>query len=357
MAWLDVSAEPQIYVVPEADRFFNVQVLDAWTNTAAVLEAPGAYAIAYSSWEGTLPEGVRRIDIPTRTVWTIARIMLSGPDDLPNVAALQGRMQLMPLSAYPAGLAAAPEGSYSPENDFVPVQKVLAMTPQEFFDTANRLMETDPPAEADAPLLRSLAALSVGPGQQFDASALGPLGGLRWKRLLLQLKSSLRAQAARYSRQMGQWIYYGDPIGNFGTAYDYRTMVALMGLGANTTDIAIYPRTSTDSAGADLTGQKTYTLHFDALPPTVGNGFWSVTAYGEDNFLIDNPISRYCVNDRSGLHRNADGSVDVTLSKDAPEDTTNWLPVSDEKFHLFLRIYKPDWTALDSFPPPVISVK
>ena len=79
-AWLDVSAEPQIYVVPETDRFFNVQVLDAWTNTAAVLEAPGAYAIAYSGWEGTLPEGVRRIDVPTRTVWTIARIMLSGPD-------------------------------------------------------------------------------------------------------------------------------------------------------------------------------------------------------------------------------------------------------------------------------------
>lgn len=356
-AWLDVSAEPQIYVVPETDHFFNVQVLDAWTNTAAVLEAPGAYAIAYSGWEGTLPEGVRRIDVPTRTVWTIARIMLSGPDDLPNVAALQSRMQLMPLSAYPAGPDAAPEGSYSPENDFVPVEKVLAMTPQEFFDTANRLMETDPPAEADAPLLRSLAALSVGPGERFDASVLGPLGGLRWKRMLLQLKSSLRAQAARYARQMGQWTYYGDPIGDFGTAYDYRTMVALMGLGANTTDVAIYPRTSTDSTGADLTGKKTYTLHFDALPPTVGTGFWSVTAYGEDNFLIDNPISRYCVNDRSGLHRNPDGSIDVTLSKDAPEDTTNWLPVSDEKFHLFLRIYKPDWTALDSFPPPVIRVK
>ena len=356
-AWLDVSAEPQIYVVPETDRFFNGQVLDAWTNTAAVLEAPGAYAIAYSGWEGTLPEGVRRIDVPTRTVWTIARIMLSGPDDLPNVAALQSRMQLMPLSAYPAGPDAAPEGSYSPENDFVPVEKVLAMTPQEFFDTANRLMETDPPAEADAPLLRSLAALSVGPGERFDASVLGPLGGLRWKRMLLQLKSSLRAQAARYARQMGQWTYYGDPIGDFGTAYDYRTMVALMGLGANTTDVAIYPRTSTDSTGADLTGKKTYTLHFDALPPTVGTGFWSVTAYGEDNFLIDNPISRYCVNDRSGLHRNPDGSIDVTLSKDAPEDTTNWLPVSDEKFHLFLRIYKPDWTALDSFPPPVIRVK
>ena len=175
--------------------------------------------------------------------------------------------------------------------------------------------------------------------------------------MLLQLKSSLRAQAVRYARKMGQWTYYGDPIGDFGTAYDFRTMVALMGLGANTTDIAIYPRTSTDSIGADLTGKKTYTLHFDSFPPTVDNGFWSVTAYGEDDFLIANPIGRYCVNDRSGLHRNADGSVDITLSKNAPEDTTNWLPVSDEKFHLFLRIYKPDQTALAGWQPPVIYVK
>ena len=39
-AWLDLSEEPMIYVVPATDRFFNVQVLDAWTNTAAVLEEP-----------------------------------------------------------------------------------------------------------------------------------------------------------------------------------------------------------------------------------------------------------------------------------------------------------------------------
>ena len=174
-AWLDVSAEPQIYVVPETDRFFNVQVLDAWTNTAAVLEAPGAYAIAYSGWEGTLPEGVRRIDVPTRTVWTIARIMLSGPDDLPNVAALQSRMQLMPLSAYPAGPDAAPEGSYSPENDFVPVEKVLAMTPQEFFDTANRLMETDPPAfsAASRPSPSARASGSTPPSSAPSAGCAG----------------------------------------------------------------------------------------------------------------------------------------------------------------------------------------
>ena len=70
-------------------------------------------------------------------------------------------------------------------------------------------------------------------------------------------------------------------------------MVALVGLGANTVDVAIYPKTDTDVTGAALTGEKTYTIHFETLPPTLEGGFWSVTAYNEENFLIDNPIDRY----------------------------------------------------------------
>ena len=353
-AWLDVSAEPMIYVVPQTERFFNVQVLDAWTNTAALLEEPGTYAIARADWQGTLPEGVRRVDVPTTMVWTIARIVLSGQDDLPNVYDIQSRMQLMPLSAYLSGSYTPPKGSYIPENDFVPVQKVLAMTPTEFFNTANARMLENPPAAEDAPVLRRLEVLGIGPGKSFDESVLGFGGTLRWKLMLLQLKGKLSKQADRYARQMGQWIYYGDPIGDFGTEYTYRTMVALMGLGANTTDVAIYPKTSADDKGNALTGQKTYTMHFNSFPPTVDNGFWSVTAYGEDDFLIDNPIDRYCLNDRSALKRNADGSVDIILSRTAPEDPTNWLPVSDGDFHLFMRIYKPDWTALDDWQAPVI---
>ena len=353
-AFLDVGSEPMLYGVPQTDRFFNVQVLDAWTNTAAVLEAPGLYAITRSDWQGELPEGVQRINVPTNRVWTIARIVLSGQEDLPNVRAIQDKMQLMPLSAYQMDSWTAPAGTYDPAYDFVPVQHVLALSPQEFFDTANQLMETNPPAAADAPVLRELAALHIGPGEKFDDKALGLFSGLRWKLMLLQLKGKLKAEAANYAQQMGQWIYYGDPIGDFGTAYTYRAMVALMGLGANTTDVAIYPKTDVDNTGAVLTGKKTYTLHIEAEPPTKEKGFWSVTAYGEDDFLIDNAIDRYCVNDRSGLHRNPDGSIDIILSKEAPEDTTNWLPVGEGDFHLFLRIYKPDTAALEGWQPPVV---
>lgn len=44
------------------------------------------------------------------------------------------------------------------------------------------------------------------------------------------------------------------------------------------------------------------------------------------------PIDRYCISDRSDFKLNADGTLDIILSKDAPEDTSNWLPVSDGNF-------------------------
>ena len=357
-AWLDIGAEPVIYVLPEADRFCNVQLLDAWTNTAAVLDKAGAYAIALPSWEGELPEGVTRVDVPTATVWTIARIVLSGNEDLPNVYAIQEHVRLLPLSAYlEGGDYIAPAGTYDKENDFVPVNKVLSMSPAEFFNTANALMQINPPAEDDAKLLEKLAAINVGQGMTFDASILGADAAERWTQMLKGLRATLSAESANYAQNLGQWIYFGRPIGDFGTAYTYRAMVALVGLGANTVDVAIYPKTHTDVTGAALTGEKTYTIHFETLPPTLEGGFWSVTAYNEENFLIDNPIDRYCINDRSAYRLNEDGTLDLVLSKEAPEDTSNWLPVSDGEFHLFMRVYLPDMTALETWEAPVIRVQ
>ena len=357
-AWLDIGAEPMVYVLPETDRFCNVQLLDAWTNTAAVLDKAGAYAIALPSWEGELPEGVTRVDVPTATVWTIARIVLSGNEDLPNVYAIQEHVRLLPLSAYlEGGDYIAPAGTYAKENDFVPVNKVLSMSPAEFFNTANALMQINPPAEDDAKLLEKLAAINVGQGMTFDASILGADAAERWTQMLKGLRATLSAESANYAQNLGQWIYFGRPIGDFGTAYTYRAMVALVGLGANTVDVAIYPKTDTDVTGAALTGEKTYTIHFETLPPTLEGGFWSVTAYNEENFLIDNPIDRYCINDRSAYRLNEDGTLDLVLSKEAPEDTSNWLPVSDGEFHLFMRVYLPDMTALETWEAPVIRVQ
>lgn len=355
--WYDLSEEPTIYVLPETDRFCKVQVLDAWTNTPAILDKAGVYAITLSSWEGELPKDVTRIDVPTSMAWSITRTVLSGEDDLPNVHAIQAEMKLMPLSAYVAGGDYhAPKGSYSEEYNYVPINKVLSMDPVSFFNKANELMEKNPPAKEDKKTVDRIAAVNVGAGKTFDISVLSGDISAKWTEMLQNLRPSLLSNIADFSVKLGQWSYFGAPIGNFGTEYDYRALVAIAGLGANPVDVALYPKTETDKDGNALTGEKSYVLHFDTLPEVLEGGFWSVTAYGDDDFLIDNPINRYCVNDRSGLEANEDGSVDIILSKEAPEDTTNWLPTGEGGFHLFMRIYTPDMTALENWKAPEITV-
>ena len=168
-----------------------------------------------------------------------------------------------------------------------------------------------------------------------------------------QLK--LIKEGQKFSKKLGQWDYFGEPIGDFNTEYAYRALVALAGLGANTVEVALYPKIEQDADGNTLTGEKSYILHFESYPQVLEGGFWSVTAYGDDDFLIDNPIDRYCINDRSGLQANDDGSVDIILSEDAPKDTTNWLPVGAGGFHLFMRIYTPDMEALETWVAPTIT--
>jgi len=354
--WYDLSEEPMVYELPETDRFCKVQILDGWTNTAAVLDKAGAYAITLSTWEGELPEGVTRIDVPTSMAWSITRIVLSGEEDLPNVYAIQEKMKLMPLSDYISGdTYEPPRGSYSEENDYIPVDKVLSMDPITFFNKANELMVKNPPAAADKEMLEKIAAVNVGPGMEFDTSVLTGYVAENWKTMLTEIRIKLIKEGQKFSKKLGQWDYFGEPIGDFNTEYAYRALVALAGLGANTVEVALYPKIEQDADGNTLTGEKSYLLHFESYPQVLEGGFWSVTAYGDDDFLIDNPVDRYCINDRSDLQANDDGSVDVILSEDAPENTTNWLPVGDGGFHLYMRIYTPDMDALETWTAPTIT--
>lgn len=356
-AWLDLASEPMIYRMPASERFFNVQVLDAWTNTVTVLKKTGDYAFVRSGWKGTLPDGVKKVEVPTDTVWLICRMVVDNEADMPRVRNIQEAMHLVPLSAYDTiDSYDAPAGNYDEKNDFVPIQKVLTLTPQEFFSTANRLMKANPPAMEDMETISRFAELGIGPDLTFSVEAFEKELPVKWKEMLGGMRSLLAKDALNYCVTLGDWNYYGDPIGDFGTAYTYRALVALAGLGANTTDIAIYPKLDTDHAGEKLTGKKQYVLHLDSVPPVLENGFWSFTVYGDDDFLIGNALGRYCINDRSSCKYNEDGSLDIIISREAPADgTDNWLPIGEDGFHLFLRIYYPDMDALAAWSAPVIS--
>ena len=78
------------------------------------------------------------------------------------------------------------------------------------------------------------------------------------------------------------------------------------------------PTRASTPTGQPLNGSHRYRLHFAAgqLPPV--HAFWSLTAYGADDFLIANPLHRHALGDRDPLVFNADGSLDLWVQAEPP---------------------------------------
>ena len=363
---VNLEREPMVLTLPESDRFMEMQVMDAWSNTVAVLDQAGDYAFVKRGDGVALPEGITRVELPTQMSWVIGRILLNDEEDIANVVKLQDAMDYRPLSIYLSGGASGSSaGTGSINNDIVPVRAVAGLAPDEFFNLANELLIANPPAEDDRAVIDAISAVNVGPGLAFDPGILGDDVEGAWTEILNKFYADISAGSKGFEQNLGQWSYFGAPIGDFGTEYAYRAAVALSGFGANTVEVAIYPRRSVDEDGNAFDGHKDYVMHFDSLPPVQADsqGFWSVTAYDNESFLTPNALKRYNVNDRSEFKLNDDGSLDVLLTSDPAliEQGTGahgeyLLPTSADGFQLYLRIYLPDMEKLKTWNAPTVTL-
>ncbi len=353
--FFDLRDDALVLHKPASDRYLMYQIMDAWSDTVAVLGTGGDtdeardYLLTGPRFDGTVPDGMVQVKLPTAIGWLLGRTICYGPEDRENIYAIQSQMDAKTLSVLLSG-GEMPEGTYDESRNGVPIRMTFGMGPKAYFDRFNKLLADNPPYPEDAALLKSLEAIGVGAGRVFDPSILGADGAEKWKAMLGGLTKKLIGRTEQFMVRNGAFKFYGDPISRFGAEYDYRCLVAIAGFGANPVDVAVYMKAGFDDAGEALDGKNRYVLHFapDALPPVGEKGFWSVTAYGDDDFLIDNPIDRYSISDRTDCVRNADGSLDLYLQKDAPEGkTANWLPISGEGFHLFLRVYRPEPSVLN----------
>jgi hypothetical protein len=147
-------------------------------------------------------------------------------------------------------------------------------------------------------------------------------------------------------------------MGVYGNDYLKRAIVALVGLGANQPEDAIYPFNVADADGQPVRGEFAYVLHFPAGQLPHVDAFWSLTLYDAEGFPVANPLDRHAIGDRDPLRPNADGSLDLLIQSHDPggERTANWLPAPEKgAISLTLRLYAPRPEALDGRwnPPPV----
>jgi len=116
---------------------------------------------------------------------------------------------------------------------------------------------------------------------------------------------------------------------------------------------------ATDVEGRPLDGANRDTLRFEkgALPPA--NEFWSLTMYDRAHNLVDNPINRCAIRDRTtGIKQEVDGSPILYLQSTSPgaDKETNWLPTPKQgAFSLALRTYGPgERIVKQTWQPPTV---
>ena len=363
-AILDLSKEPLVLQVPNTHgRYYLLPIMDAYTN---VFTSPGTrttgndakkFLITGPGWTGEVPEGMEQISSPTALAWMIGRTQVNSKADGEKVVyKIQNGYTLTPLSAWGSTYTppANPSTSdYKLENPNVIVSK---MPLEDYFNLLNLLMVNNPPSKADQPMMDQLAKIGVVPGDtfninQFNAATLAAIQH-EINSLLENATLSKKADADKNG-----WQYSIKDIGQYGTNYEKRAMVALAGLGANLPEDAIYPSTTVDAEGNPLDGKNNYVIHFtkDELPPV--SAFWSLTVYDQDGFFTANPINRYAIGDRDKLKFNKDGSLDLYLQNTSPGkvNETNWLPIPNGSFNLLLRLYWPKEPVIKGmWAPPVV---
>jgi DNA sulfur modification protein DndE len=365
-AWLDLSKEPFILSLPdEKGRYYLMELLDAWTN---VFAAPGKrtsrtkaqkYAITGPGWQGRLPRGVKEFKSPTNMVWIIGHTYCTGtPQDYKAVHAIQAHYKLVPLSAYGKPYT-PPKGTVDQNVDMKTSgwEQVKRMDAASYFKTLAQAMQANPPAAADGPMVAKLAKIGLTPEHDFDLNKLDPAVTRGLERAPKAAQEKIMAHGKNAGVQVNGW-QYTLKTGSYGTDYLQRAYITTVALGANLPQDKVDMMTKDDGDDKSLDGGNRYVLHFPNGKTAPVQGFWSLTMYNSEHFLMANPLNRYKLNSRSKFRQNRDGSLDLYIQKDSPgkNKESNWLPAPAGKFELMLRLYWVKESVLKgTWKPPAVT--
>lgn len=131
-----------------------------------------------------------------------------------------------------------------------------------------------------------------------------------------------------------------------------RAYVAVKYLFALNKTETLYYAAYTDERGKALKTDCDYVIHGESLPAR----WWSITAYGEDQFLIPNKADRYSVSS-DDIAATGESAYKIHLS--TQEKDGFWIPTGGpgRRFSLVLRLYNPEPAVYEkpsSYPLPRI---
>ena len=373
-AWLDLRAQPVVITVPEIeDRYYSVQLIDMFTHnfayvgTRATGTESGSYVVAGPQWAGTKPGDASSVfRAESNFVYCVIRTEVAGPEDVAAVLAIQKQYRLTAMNVF-LGRSRVPSatGITFPTYDSRKTKSAA------FIDLLNFLLTQVQIVSEEQELMDRFAAIGIRPGALNASRALGLEirdavdAGVGQAIMAIaqatQDPSKLEHVAARAEHGwQGMEGIFG-PGEEMRTKYLARAVAADVGLYGNDVEEAYYPVGSGDAAGNPLDASKhSYLMRFekDELPQV--DAFWSMTMYSlPDQLMVENPIDRYSIGDRSNLRYGKDGSLTIYIQHDSPAKSkaSNWLPAPAGPFTLQFRMYLSKPAALDPlYLPPGVRV-
>ena len=335
-AFLDLSGSPVDITTPDfGDRYFSVAFMDVFTNNFATVgrrttgTRPQHYFVVGPDWKGTAPAGATLIRAPGNWVWVLVRILIQGPDEMSEVRHLQDAISLRVLRPF------APQDALAPKLGDA----------DNFIAVVNQALSRNPPPAADGAILERIGRVGIGPGMMVPDGAVLQAWRSEFPKLQKHLFDSF--ETLQPPTIYDGWNYRTADLGNFGTNYAFRAIVAIVGLAALEPVEAVYTNAVGDKDGKPLRSGRHYRWRIPSAGLPV-DAFWSLTAYEETPqgalYFADNPIHRYAIGDRTpGLVKNPDGSIDILIQHDPPTGplAANWLPIPPGPVKLTLRAYQP----------------
>ena len=265
ISFLDLTKEPMVVSAPDTEgRYYMLPMLDMWTDAFAVPgkrtsgTKPGNFAVVPPGWQGQVPAAVQKIQSATPYVWIIGRTQTNGPKDYTAVHKVQDGYTITPLSQW--GTTTKPvKAVIDPSVDMKtpPLDQVNKMPAAAYFKYAVELMKLNPPHVADWSAIARLKRIGIQPGKSFDFEKLDASFQQALEKAAADGLKLMHAAVPRIGRVVNGWSMQTDTMGVYGNFYLKRAIVAMMGLGCNQPEDAIYPINLADPDAKPLVGGTT----------------------------------------------------------------------------------------------------
>lgn len=364
IAWVDVTKEPIILSHPEmADRYFTFEMADidsdnfAYVGTRTTGSKAGHFAIVGPYWKGKLPKGVTALQRSrTNSILILGRTLVDGETDLPAVRKLQDQYALVPLSLWGKKSSVLPASRdvwapFDPKTD-----------PLADWKTMNRAMTENPPQQRLNKIVELFGKIGIGPGHDIDKLDQSTKRGLARASVDGRAMLNEVIRSGELGRRVNGWNVPPPAMGRAGLSDNFLLRASLQCLGgiiANDPAEAVYFNTAIDAAGKPFEGANKYKLRFPPGQLPDVKAFWSITMYDPTYNLVENPINRYAIGNRTpDLKKDSDGGLTIYIQSDSPGDdkASNWLPSPKSgSFLVILRTYMPGREIVEGIwsPPSV----